>query len=156
RMFSLVHAPGEDPVIAVREPQPGSSFKRALAALAPGDRVAAVSVHGDFVWPRDTSRPLLLVAGGIGVTPFVRQPLAIPGLEVVVVLGVGDASAVPYADEVAEAATLHVVGGDGLTAGHVADLVPELAQREAFVSGTPAMVDAIASGLRGRAASVRT
>lgn len=48
----------------------GSSFKRALRALKPGTKLFAADPMGDFVLPKNANRPLLFVAGGIGVTPF--------------------------------------------------------------------------------------
>ena len=45
-----------------------SSYKRAFAALRPGDEVAVFGPLGDFVLHE--TRPAILVAGGIGVTPF--------------------------------------------------------------------------------------
>jgi glycine betaine catabolism B len=45
-----------------------SPYKRAFAALRPGDEVLVFGPIGDFVL-RET-RPAVLVAGGIGITPF--------------------------------------------------------------------------------------
>jgi ferredoxin-NADP reductase len=45
-----------------------SWYKRAFAALQPGDDVAVFGPIGDFVL--DETRPAILVAGGIGVTPL--------------------------------------------------------------------------------------
>ena len=36
-------------------------------------RITGTLVGGDFCLPRDPSVPLLLAAGGIGVTPFISQ-----------------------------------------------------------------------------------
>jgi ferredoxin-NADP reductase len=49
----------------------GSSFKRALIALHPGDEVTIFESMGDLVLPLDTSQPLLFVAGGVGVASYV-------------------------------------------------------------------------------------
>ena len=46
-----------------------SSFKQALIALRPGDKVEADEPEGDFVLG-DQSRNYIFVAGGIGITPF--------------------------------------------------------------------------------------
>src|SRR5690606_16369741 len=46
RMFSAVSAPGSEVVLATRHPEPGSSYKRALAELVPGERVRVTAVHG--------------------------------------------------------------------------------------------------------------
>ena len=45
-----------------------SPFKRAFAALRPGDRVGVQGPFGDFVLQED--RPAVLLAGGIGITPL--------------------------------------------------------------------------------------
>jgi ferredoxin-NADP reductase len=45
-----------------------SAYKRAFAALQPGDEVAVFGPIGDFVLHE--TRPAVLVAGGIGVTPL--------------------------------------------------------------------------------------
>ena len=45
-----------------------SSYKRAFAALRPGDEAAVFGPIGDFVLHE--ARPAILIAGGIGVTPL--------------------------------------------------------------------------------------
>jgi len=45
-----------------------SPYKRAFAALRPGDEVVVAGPIGDFVL--NETRPAILVAGGIGVTPL--------------------------------------------------------------------------------------
>ncbi len=45
-----------------------SSYKRAFAALKPGDEVLAFGPLGDFVLHE--TRPAVLLAGGIGITPL--------------------------------------------------------------------------------------
>ncbi len=47
-----------------------SSFKQALDHLKPGETVNISDPMGDFVLPADESIPLVFVAGGIGITPF--------------------------------------------------------------------------------------
>jgi ferredoxin-NADP reductase len=47
-----------------------SSFKKALSKLKQGDTVTISEPMGDFVLPIDKSIPLLFVAGGIGITPY--------------------------------------------------------------------------------------
>ena len=104
RVFSLATPPGRADGVAVAFRVTGtlSSFKRALSALPEGGLVRATGVGGDFVLPRDAGVPLLLLAGGIGITPFVSQlaDLARSGAQrdVVVVLLLGPGEEVPYAD----------------------------------------------------------
>lgn len=47
-----------------------SSFKKALFSLEPSTEVDLADAMGDFVLPKDSKRPLVFVAGGIGLTPF--------------------------------------------------------------------------------------
>jgi ferredoxin-NADP reductase len=152
RMFSAVSAPGSEVVLATRHPEPGSSYKRALAALAPGDRVRVTAVHGDFVWP--ASGPVLLVGAGIGVTPFLSQLAAHPDRDVVVVVGERDDQ--PYVAEL-EASSARVVRlpVERVLGDVIAELVPDLDRRTAFVSGRPDFVDSVARSLRGRVRRIK-
>lgn len=71
RYFTIASAPSEPVVrLGVKYYAPASTFKRKLLALAEGDVITAAQIAGDFVLPRDTSRGLVFIAGGIGVTPF--------------------------------------------------------------------------------------
>lgn len=172
RVFSISSAPAaSDLTVALRVPEQSSSFKRELLALAPGTRLSATGVHGDFVWPRGDS-PLLLVAGGIGVTPFLSQLRQDVRRDVVLVYGVPDADDVPYRDELVSTGVPVVlvaptaptslpegwtyVEAPFLTGDLVAAAVPDAAGRIAFVSGPPAMVDALRASLRVRCRRVRT
>jgi ferredoxin-NADP reductase len=46
-----------------------SDFKQTLNSLKIGDFIEATPPDGDFVW-EDSDKPILFIAGGIGVTPF--------------------------------------------------------------------------------------
>jgi glycine betaine catabolism B len=50
-----------------------SSFKRHIKSLQHGDSIDVSEPMGDFVLPRDSSTPLVLVAGGMGVTPYISM-----------------------------------------------------------------------------------
>ena len=53
--------------------EPVSAAKQVLLGLQPGDELTATSVGGDFVLSRDPNRPVLLIAAGIGITPFLAH-----------------------------------------------------------------------------------
>ncbi len=71
RWFTLSSSPTEQ-LLAITtrlEPQGGSSFKRQLAKLRPGDKLHLADPMGDFVLPKDPTIPILFVAAGLGITP---------------------------------------------------------------------------------------
>ena len=75
REFSISSLPGE-PVVTITTNfarTNGSSFKRALRALKPGDAITMAEPMGDFVLPKDNSIPLVFVAAGVGCTPYVSM-----------------------------------------------------------------------------------
>jgi ferredoxin-NADP reductase len=70
--FSLVSAPFEqDLIIATR--MRDSAFKRALAAAPVGTRVTLDGPFGSLTLHNKRSRPAVLIAGGIGITPFMSM-----------------------------------------------------------------------------------
>ena len=74
--LAQVLVPTEDVIaIGVRFPEAEpSTFKQQLLALKPGDTIVASQLAGDFTLPKYKSngknKKLVLVAGGIGITPF--------------------------------------------------------------------------------------
>lgn len=171
RTFSI-SSPPEDGRVAVtlRVPQKSSSFKKALLSLEPGARVRGTGIGGDFVWPTDPQTPLLLVAGGIGITPFLSQLRHEGSRDAVLVYGAASADEVPFVEELAGVRVVLVCPGrptdlpEGwehveapfLSDRIIAEAVPDLGGRRAYVSGPPAMVNAVRPGLRKRAKSLKT
>jgi ferredoxin-NADP reductase len=69
RHFSVVTAPN-DKVLGLATRMRNSAFKRTLRELPIGTEVEVEQPKGSFVLPDDTSRPLVFIAGGIGITVF--------------------------------------------------------------------------------------
>ncbi len=70
RHITAVTSPTERGVIGLCTRMRESAFKRSLAELPVGSEVEIEPPKGTFVLPEDDSRPLVFVAGGIGITPF--------------------------------------------------------------------------------------
>ncbi len=71
RYFTIASAPEEKELhLGVKIAPDGSSFKKALLAMEPGQQLIVGQVSGDFVLPEDATTKLVFIAGGIGVTPF--------------------------------------------------------------------------------------
>lgn len=178
RAFSIVSTPGDLPEvrIALRDGGQGrtSSYKKALAAVQPGDTLAVTGVWGDFVLPRGDA-PVLLVAAGIGVTPFVSQlrDAAQRGVvrNAVLVYVASEAAELAFRDELTQAGVEVIVftrdvpadlpahwqwaGGVRLDADGLGGVVPDVAERHAYVSGPPRLIADLAPALR-RARSLTT
>lgn len=172
RAFSISSPPDPDGrmSVALRVPPRSSSFKKALLALDPGQIVHGTGVGGDFVWPSDPRVPLLLVAGGIGITPFLSQLRHESGRDVVLVYGAASAAEIPFADELDGVRVVLVcperperlpdgwtyVDAPVLSGDVIAEAVPDLSERRAYVSGPPAMVNAVRADLKKSCAAVKT
>jgi glycine betaine catabolism B len=72
RFFTIASSPTEEKIkLAIRLAKDrSSSFKTALMNLKEGEGVFASHVMGEFVLPIDKDKNIVLVAGGIGITPF--------------------------------------------------------------------------------------
>jgi predicted ferric reductase len=135
---------------------------RQIAALTPGVRVAAEGPYGAMTaWAR-RQRKVLLVAGGVGITPlralFQTLPAA-PG-DLTMVYRASHEWDVLFREELEQLARhrrarLHVVTGrrselgtDPLSASALLANVPDLRQHDVYVCGPAGMTDAVSAALR--------
>lgn len=70
RTFSLASAPFEPELAIATRMREASAFKRALQALPPGARLKLKGPRGVMTLHDDPAHAAVLVAGGIGITPF--------------------------------------------------------------------------------------
>jgi ferredoxin-NADP reductase len=70
RHITVVTSPSEKHVLGFATRMRDSAFKRTLGELSVGAEVDVELPKGRFALPEDTSRPLVFVAGGIGITVF--------------------------------------------------------------------------------------
>lgn len=163
REFSIVSAPSELPELRIAYrggPAARSTFKRRLAHAEPGETLSATGVWGDFVLPSDPAAPVLMVAAGIGVTPFISQLRHLGAVggrrDVVLVYLVRDVADLPFMDEISASGVPVVlaaptrpdtlpdgwtwVGDRPLDEAGLTRVVPDLPNRRAFVSGSPAAI----------------
>src|SRR5205814_764001 len=133
-----------------------ADFSRRLAEIRPGTRVLAEGPFGVFTDTVRRSDKVVLIAGGIGITP-VRALVEELDCEVTVVYRVLDEADLVFADELDElGAEVHAVVGDHASPGgdrllspdHLRELVPDIAERDVFLCGPPAMTRAIERNVR--------
>ena len=166
RVFSLTSPPGSaELTIGVGTAEPLSTAKRALLDLEAGDELTATTVGGDFVLPRRPGTPVLLIAAGIGITPYLAQLSGDSGgdRDVVLLYLARSAGELAYAGEL-ERAGVRVIarlsdgsppppfmqdaGADRIDGAALKELVPDIAGREVYVSGSPASVRSLRTAAR--------
>ena len=71
--LSIVNSPSQKNTLALttRMRVDRSLFKRTLADAKVGDEVEIGKISGTFVLPDSTDKPIVLIALGIGITPFI-------------------------------------------------------------------------------------
>jgi predicted ferric reductase len=154
--YSLSAAPGGD-VMRITVKDTGD-HSRALSRLRPGTRVIAEGPYGAFT-AGDSGRGVLLLAGGVGITPLRAMFATLPG-PVTMIYRASSEQDIVFREELdaiaaARGATVYYVvgsraeiGGDPLSPRLLRSLVPGLDQQEAYVCGPAGMVSAAADALR--------
>jgi predicted ferric reductase len=158
--YSLSAAPRPDRLrITVKDLGDHSA---ALHRLRPGTRVVAEGPYGAMTAARRRRRKVLLVAGGVGITPLRALFETLPGApgEITLIYRVSRPADVVFGDELAAIAAargahLHIVTGrrhelgydplsaDALTAG-----IPNLREHDVYVCGPDGLARSVVAALR--------
>lgn len=161
RFFTIAAAPSEGEIhISTRVSDSG--FKQALNALQPGETIEGHDIEGDFTWEDDV--PVVLVAGGIGVTPYrsillERATLGKPLSAIVLYFGRDDNFAfreefTRLTDDHPELKIDYIVG-EPITADAILSHAPEASERTTYLSGPEPMVDAVGEALVARGVTLK-
>ncbi|HYB14897.1 MAG TPA: ferric reductase-like transmembrane domain-containing protein [Streptosporangiaceae bacterium] len=154
--YSLSAAPGTD-VLRITAKDIGD-HSRALSRLRPGTRVIAEGPYGAFT-AGQSGRGVLLLAGGVGITPLRAMFSTLPG-PVTLIYRASSEQDIVFREELdaiaaARGATVYYlvgsraeIGGDPLSPKMLRSLVPGLEQQEAYVCGPPGMISAAVEALR--------
>lgn len=71
RYLTISSSPTEDELMfTLKIPPKPSSFKGSLGKMTPGNQMLAAQIAGHFTLPKDTSKPVVFIAGGVGITPY--------------------------------------------------------------------------------------
>jgi predicted ferric reductase len=138
-----------------------------MGTIRAGTRVLADGPFGEFTEARRRRDKVLLIAGGIGITPARALAETLTG-DVVLVHRVLSEDDVVFAEELAALAderglvVHHVVGDhasvegrDLLSSVHLRELVPDIVERDVYLCGPPAMIAALRKSLRETGVSRR-
>lgn len=135
-------------------------FSGRLGTLAPGTRIVAEGPLGHFTEEARHRDKVVLIAGGIGITPVRALAERMDG-DVVLLYRVVREEDVVFREELETLSRergirLELVVGDHgtpegrrlLSPAHLRELVPDLDARDVYVCGPPAMTDAIEKNVR--------
>jgi predicted ferric reductase len=154
--YSLSAAPGQD-VLRVTVKDLGD-HSQALAKLPPGTRVFAEGPYGAFT-ASHSGRSVLLLAGGVGITPLRAMFATLPG-HVTLLYRASSERDIVFREELdaiaaARGADVHYligsraeIGYDPLTPQVLTSLVPGLDDRDVYVCGPAGMTSAAVTALR--------
>lgn len=162
RYFTIASAPEEDVIrVAARYPDVHSSYKTTLMNMSPGDLIIASQRAGDFLLPPNYNIKIGMIAGGIGVTPFVshiRSMLAKKAMYDTTLFYCNNTKVdEAYAElwrEAEATGSFRLVSvfakeevGEGyevgyLSADHITKHAPDYRERTWYISGPPVMVNA--------------
>ncbi|WP_432753315.1 ferric reductase-like transmembrane domain-containing protein [Streptomyces sp. JL2001] len=156
--FSL-SAPVRDDTLRITVKALGDHTRR-IRRLRPGTRVLAAGPFGALTAHRRTRRRVLLLAGGVGITPMRTLFETLPGGpgEVTLLYRAPDADRLVLREELeriahARQAALHYLLGpsdasfDPLAPQALRNLVPDLAEHDVYLCGPPGMARAATDSL---------
>jgi len=163
RWFTIASAPSER-VIHLTTRVSESRFKQALNAMKPGEEIMAYDVGGDFTWEGESDEPVVMVAGGIGVTPFrsilLERHRAGKPLNATL-LYFNRTEEVSFQTELQNLSnkhpefTLRIAIGEPITADKILELAPQARKQMLYLSGPEPMVESIGSRLHERGITVK-
>lgn len=163
RWFTLASAPSEK-VVQVSTRVGPSAFKQALDRLQPGDSIGVRDLGGDFTWEDDSATPVVLVAGGIGVTPFrsilLERHARGQALNATLLYFSRDAQ-IAFRAELDQLCAQHpeldvrYLIGEPISAERILDEEPQAARVPVYLSGPEPMVESVGNALKQRGVDLK-
>ncbi len=158
RTLTIASSPTEDMVhLGIKFSEPSSAYKKVLRNLKPGDHIFAGQLAGNFTLPTDSSRKLVFVAGGIGITPFRSMLKYIidsrQHRDIVLVYLVSNPADIAYKDILRQAqpcgARILIVsnGSSSINPALLSRLIPDFNERLFYISGPEGLVKAMTTHL---------
>ena len=163
RWFTISSAPSEGKVnISTRISN--SAFKQALNRLQPGETIDALGIAGKFTWEEESPTPVVLVAGGIGITPFrsiLMERHARGKALNATLLYFGRDDNFAFRDELQKLVASHAelkvryLIGEPITAEKIVELAPLAEKGTVYLSGPEPMVTSVGDVFKERGVALK-
>ncbi len=167
RCYSISSAPSAQAYLEISVKRLGLVSSALHATLRPGAMLAVREPAGAFVYPSDDQRPLVLLAGGVGITPLMsmlRHAVDTdPNRPVTLFYSVRRTADIAFHDELSVVTRRHehvrvfiAVSDETPGPGHfpgfiseslVTTMVPDIAHAVCLLCGPPPMMDAMTAML---------
>lgn len=163
RCYSISSAPHERGFLEISVKQQGLVSRTLHATLRAGSLASLKAPAGSFTYPADDDRALLLIAGGIGITPvlsMLRHAVAAdPGRPITLLYSAQSVEALAFSGEIRQLARRHpqvracfaITRGDGapdMYPGRIDESliqasVPDIPHSVAMICGPQPMIDGL-------------
>lgn len=157
--FSLSAPPTHDSLrLTVKAVGDGT---RIIQSLTPGTRILAEGPYGAMTQRRRTRHGLLLIAGGVGITPMrtLFETLPFTGVPITLVYRAPTLGDILFREELEfiaatrRAQLIYLIGssrdpGNAMTAENLTRLAPDLRHRDVYICAGPALSQAAKTALR--------
>jgi ferredoxin-NADP reductase/Na+-translocating ferredoxin:NAD+ oxidoreductase RnfD subunit len=135
--------------------QKPSAFKAKLNQLRPGDKILASHLAGSFTLPKDSSKKIALLAGGVGITPFRSMAKYMIDTkekrDVALIYSANSDSEFAFRKLFSQAGEFGLksfyISGEHVDQDRLKSLLPDFAQRRFYISGPYGFVNVIEESL---------
>ncbi len=156
RYLTISSAPSESELMfTIKRPNPASAFKTRLDELKAGEPILASHLAGNFILPKDPSKKIALLAGGVGITPFrsmLHQEMKDrQQRDVALIYSVNSNGEIAFSDLFKQGAEAEIkasyIVGERLSEAKLKSLLPDFKQRTFYISGPYSFVNSAKESL---------
>lgn len=153
RRYLTISASPTEPglMFTIKHPDKASAFKRGLDQLKTGDKILASRLAGSFTLPKDPSKKLAFLAGGVGITPFRSMVKYLidknETRDAALIYSANSPAELSFQKLFQQAAAVglksHYVTGGHIDEAKIKELLPDYKDRYFYLSGPYGFVNAI-------------
>ena len=165
--FTIINSPNEKRIISLATRMRDSEFKTTLNALPIGGHAEIYKIKGEFVLPDEMNKPIVFIALGIGITPYMSmltylKESGMPPMGITLIYSDSDKASMAFISDLTKYETetkgfkmILTVTSDPAWEGEKARVdeefirknIPETAAHLFYISGPPQAVESVSVSL---------